>query len=76
METKKVIIVGGGAAGLVAAWTLKKQGVDVLLFEAGDEIGGRMGGARVKGFSVDSGVDFSPVRTMSLFVYARSWGCR
>ncbi len=53
--TKKVAIVGAGAAGLAAAYTLRRQGVDVTLFEASDRAGGRMAGEAVDGFYVDSG---------------------
>ena len=58
MGTGKVIVIGGGAAGLSAAWTLKKHGIDVLLLEANDRAGGRLGGDRVDGFSLDEGADF------------------
>ena len=58
MGEKKVIIVGGGAAGLSAAWTLKNRGVDPILFEANDRVGGRLGGDLVDGFCLDEGADF------------------
>jgi protoporphyrinogen/coproporphyrinogen III oxidase len=38
--TPDVVIVGGGIAGLSAAWRLRHR--DVLLLEAGDRLGGRM----------------------------------
>ncbi|WP_419925613.1 protoporphyrinogen/coproporphyrinogen oxidase [Candidatus Poriferisocius sp.] len=57
---RKVVIVGGGAAGLSAGFTLQKHGLDPLLLEAGDQVGGRMGGDRVDGFSTDKGADFFP----------------
>lgn len=41
MSDKKVIIVGAGCAGLSAAYTLKKQGIDPIVYEAGDVPGGR-----------------------------------
>ncbi|MES2984739.1 MAG: FAD-dependent oxidoreductase [Pseudomonadota bacterium] len=38
---KKIVIVGGGIAGLSAAWKLQKSGVtDFLLLELEDEVGG------------------------------------
>jgi oxygen-dependent protoporphyrinogen oxidase len=37
---RDVVIVGGGIAGLAAAWRLRHR--DVLLLEAGDRLGGRM----------------------------------
>ena len=58
METKKVIIIGGGAAGLSAAYTLKKRGITPILLEANDRVGGRLGGDRVDGFCLDEGADF------------------
>lgn len=38
--TRDVVIVGGGIAGLSAAWRLRHR--DVLLLEAGDRLGGRL----------------------------------
>jgi len=37
-----VLIVGGGAAGLFAAYTLRYLGVDFRLLEAGADVGGRV----------------------------------
>tara|TARA_B100000508_G_scaffold92582_1_gene72271 strand:- start:7473 stop:8651 length:1179 start_codon:yes stop_codon:yes gene_type:complete len=37
----KVIVVGGGAAGLMAGFYLKRFGIDFELLEAGSDIGGR-----------------------------------
>lgn len=39
----KVIVIGGGAAGVYATYLFKKQGIEVTLLEASDTIGGRMG---------------------------------
>lgn len=39
----KVIVIGGGAAGVYATYLFKQQGIDVTLLEASDTIGGRMG---------------------------------
>lgn len=36
----KIAIIGGGAAGLGAAWTLYKSGIDFVLYEAHRELGG------------------------------------
>lgn len=37
-----VAIVGGGVAGLTAAWRLQRKGVEVHLYEAAARLGGRM----------------------------------
>ena len=58
MDTRRVVIVGGGAAGLSAAYTLKKRGVSPVLLEANDHVGGRLAGDRVDGFSIDTGANF------------------
>ena len=33
--------LGGGVAGLVAAWTLRRRGVDVVVLEYEEEAGGK-----------------------------------
>jgi protoporphyrinogen/coproporphyrinogen III oxidase len=35
-------VIGGGIAGMAAAYELKKAGFDVTVFEAGDRVGGRI----------------------------------
>jgi monoamine oxidase len=40
--SKRVIIIGGGVAGLVAAFELKRQGHDPLVLEAQNRVGGRV----------------------------------
>jgi monoamine oxidase len=39
---KRVIILGGGMAGLVAAWELERRGHDPLVLEAQNRVGGRI----------------------------------
>ena len=58
MDAGTVVIIGGGTAGLGAAYTLKKHGIRPVVLEAGDRVGGRMGGDRVDGFCLDEGADF------------------
>ena len=55
LKGKKVIIVGGGIAGLTAAKILKQNGFDILLIEASDRIGGRVSTDEKDGFLLDRG---------------------
>ena len=42
MENNKVIIIGGGAAGLFAAISAAENGADVILFEKNDRLGKKL----------------------------------
>ena len=42
MATKRVMVVGGGIAGVQAALDLAEMGIEVYLVERGPSIGGRM----------------------------------
>ena len=50
-----VIIVGAGMAGLTCAVYLKQAGVDALLLDAADGVGGRVRTDSVDGFRLDRG---------------------
>ena len=51
----RIVVVGGGPAGLVAARRLATAGIDVQLFEREDAIGGRVRSRTVEGFTLDRG---------------------
>lgn len=51
----KVLIIGGGVAGLAAAIHLHQQGQEVLVVEASDRVGGRIKTEREGGFLLDHG---------------------
>ena len=57
-DKKRVVVIGGGAAGLSAAYTLKKHGITPILLEAEDHVGGRLAADKVDGFLIDTGADF------------------
>lgn len=42
-SSEKIVVVGGGCAGLSAADTLQRAGLDYVLLEAGHRVGGRVG---------------------------------
>jgi monoamine oxidase len=46
---ERIAVVGGGIAGLYAAWILKEQGHDIKIFEATDRLGGRILSQKVGG---------------------------
>src|SRR4051812_4482479 len=52
-----VVIVGGGIAGLAAAYELSKQGASFVLFEGASRVGGVIFSEQVDGFVVDGGPD-------------------
>ncbi|MEP6815971.1 MAG: FAD-dependent oxidoreductase [Marmoricola sp.] len=51
----RVTVVGGGFGGLAAAARLAKQGHEITLFEASDQLGGALGFVEQDGFRWDSG---------------------
>lgn len=64
-----VIIIGGGLAGLTAARRLHQQGIDFLLLEASDRIGGRVKTDLVDGFRLDHGFQV----LLTAYPEARRW---
>jgi len=56
MDTEaRVLIVGGGVAGLTCALRLAEAGTPVLVLEASDRVGGRVRTDEVDGFRLDRG---------------------
>ena len=57
---EKIIIAGGGVAGLFAARELSKQGYDITILEATERLGGRIHTIRNTSFTqpVEKGVEF------------------
>ncbi|MBW9109240.1 protoporphyrinogen/coproporphyrinogen oxidase [Microbacterium ureisolvens] len=52
----RVVVIGGGIAGLVAAWECAKVGMAVTLVEASDRLGGTIGSTRIAGLDLETGV--------------------
>ena len=50
---KKIAVIGGGVAGLLAAVTAADHGAEVLLFEKMDKVGLKMGDHRQRPMQFD-----------------------
>ena len=55
MSVRDVVVIGGGFAGLTAARELRHAGLDVLLLEARERIGGRTMTTEMSGHTVELG---------------------
>ncbi len=55
MGKKQVVVIGAGCAGLAAAYTLKKAGVDYVVLEASERPGGRCWNMSRQGFLLPIG---------------------
>lgn len=53
----RVLIVGGGIAGLAAAWEASRRGAEVTLVEASPRFGGKLHTEHTDGFTVEHGPD-------------------
>jgi oxygen-dependent protoporphyrinogen oxidase len=53
----RVAVVGGGITGLAAAWELQCRGIDYVLLEASDRLGGKIVTERVDGFVIEGAAD-------------------
>ena len=62
MNARRVVVVGGGVCGLVAAHSLQKSGCQVTLVEVSDGLGGQVRSARLDGQAVDLGAEAAPLR--------------
>ncbi len=52
---KKVVVIGGGIAGLTAAFRLKQAGIEVTLLEKNERLGGAIHSVKENGFLVEIG---------------------
>ena len=52
-RTVDIVIVGGGVAGLAAAFTAERLGASTMVLEAGPEPGGLTRSLRTRGYTFD-----------------------
>lgn len=69
-----VVVVGGGLAGLTAAWTLREAGVEVTLVEAAPGLGGRVRTWRGDGWYAEAGGEFVDGRHADLRALLKEMG--
>lgn len=55
--TRRLVVVGGGIAGLAAAHEARHRGVAVTVLEAASTVGGKLRTSPFAGFDVDEGAD-------------------
>lgn len=55
IERTDVVVLGGGIAGLAAAYRAQADGASVMVLEAGDEVGGVMRSESTRGFLIEHG---------------------
>lgn len=69
----RVVIVGAGIAGLVAARELAAHDVDVILVDKGRSVGGRLATRRIGGALLDHGAQFFTARTPAFQARVDDW---
>ncbi len=70
----KTVVIGGGTAGLAAAYTLERAGADYVVIEKGDFCGGRIYGVEKEGFTLDLGAQFFFTRYHTTYDLMRQLG--
>jgi oxygen-dependent protoporphyrinogen oxidase len=73
-ERVDLVVVGGGITGLAAAWDAARRGADVVLLEAGDHVGGKLGTSPVAGTPLDEAADAFLVRVPEAVELCRELG--
>lgn len=69
----RVIIVGAGLSGLMAANELVRAGHSVVVFDKGRGVGGRLATRRIDDATLDHGAQFFTVRSDEFAAYVQTW---
>ena len=70
-----VVVIGAGLAGLTAARELTRRGVDVVVLEGRDRVGGRTFSDTLAGVPVDRGASFVGPTQDAVLALAAELGC-
>ncbi|MFD8607316.1 protoporphyrinogen oxidase [Streptomyces sp. NPDC059631] len=73
-DTRQVVVVGGGIAGLAAAHRLLERGARVTVLEAADRVGGKLLPGEIAGVRVDLGAESMLARRPEAVGLAREVG--
>jgi len=74
VDATDVVVVGGGIAGLAAAWELQKRGLAVRVLEAAPRPGGVILTERFDGWTIDAGPDALLVQKQAAVSLCRELG--
>ena len=69
----RVIVVGAGLSGLLAAQELHNAGHEVIVFDKGRGVGGRLATRRIDAATLDHGAQFFTVRTNEFAAHVDKW---
>ena len=69
----RIIIVGAGLSGLMAAQSLTRHGHDVAVFDKGRGVGGRLATRRIGDATLDHGAQFFTVRSEEFAAHVNEW---
>ena len=69
----RVVVVGAGIAGLIAAQSLSKSGHDVVVVDKGRSPGGRIATRRINDATLDHGAQFFTVRDSLFESHVSEW---
>src|SRR5688572_17643503 len=70
----RVVVIGGGIAGLTAAWALARDGDDVTLLESSERLGGKIATEDFGGRPVETGPDAFLIRVPHAVELCRELG--
>ena len=69
----RIIVVGAGLSGLMAARECVARGHEVVVFDKGRGVGGRLATRRIKDATLDHGAQFFTVRNDEFQKYVDDW---